>query len=273
MFGWVVLSWFCPRKKIISFLPTFVELLLVYNGMESRSFTLILDLHCRKSRKWSLFPGGVLFHNKKPTTTYATEIITNGTIYVHNKTVMVYILRDFLDGHISSHTRCPLPPSMWARPTKNWADDKAVAAVHITNMTYFERSCVKRCFNGNVTTRKRSTAMAIFVNTLAATEIICIDRTIGQTGSEKIHILCMASAKVKGIQNNPINKSAMAKLIRKWRKSVRDRFPLINTTITKRLPTIARTVVNAYRTVRPIKVSPVKFKMVSPVSFVLFSKL
>ena len=101
--------------------------------------------------------------------------------------------------------------------------------------------------------------MAIFVKTLAATEIIWTQRTIGHISSGKIHVLNTASAKVNGIQNNAIKRSAIARLIRNGRKSVRDRFPFLNTMTTRIFPIIDNVVVNEYKISSTVSVDSSNF--------------
>ncbi|VDH92083.1 Hypothetical predicted protein [Mytilus galloprovincialis] len=104
-----------------------------------------------------------------------------------------------------------------------------------------------------MTTRNLSIPIAILVKTLAATDNIWIKRTNGQNTSENIHVRNIASAKVKGMQNAAIKRSASARLIRKGLKSVLDLLPFLKTITTNMLPTRESRVVKEYRTINPTK--------------------
>ena len=89
--------------------------------------------------------------------------------------------------------------------------------------------------------------MAIFVHTLAVTEHVCMNKTIGHMNHGNTHLCSRALVKENGMQNNAMIRSEMARLIRNPRRSVRERFPHENTIITSVLPTMDNTMAMVYR--------------------------
>ncbi len=131
-------------------------------------------------------------------------------------------------------------------PTTSCTLDKLPEIIQIKQITNFDLDLVILDFNGKVTTQKRSIPIAIFVQTLAVTDSTWVYRTIGHIGDENIQFFSMVIVNVKGIQNTAIIKSAMARLIRNKRKSDRERFPKVNTKMTRVFPMTARRVVHVY---------------------------
>ena len=65
----------------------------------------------------------------------------------------------------------------------------------------------------------------------------------------KIQSCNMVVVNVNGIQNTAMVRSATARLMRNALRSVRDRCPTLNTTMTTRLPVTASIVVDVYRAI------------------------
>lgn len=119
-------------------------------------------------------------------------------------------------------------------------------------MTYLALSFVTLDLKGNITARNLSIPMAIFVKTLPATDRNCINKTKGHIGFENIHVFNSTGVNEKGIQKTAIIRSAMARLIKKGLRSVRDRRPRTKTNTTKALPAIDKIMVKEYITMNPI---------------------
>lgn len=85
--------------------------------------------------------------------------------------------------------------------------------------------------------------MAVIVATLVVTDSVCMNRTTGHIGPEKIHSAINVLEKVKGMQKIAIRRSARARFVRKAPRSDFQRLDREKTVRSRRLPTAERTVV------------------------------
>ena len=92
--------------------------------------------------------------------------------------------------------------------------------------------------------------MAMLVKMLTSTLVTCMNSTIGHIATPKIQYPNIVLVKLKGIQKQAINKSAIAMFNRNLVRSVLDLFPQDNTNITRTFPNTDKAVVKEYNVIR-----------------------